>query len=874
MATLVLLAMFSFIVLGTIDIGSRSGGDGSGNEVLGTWKFGDITTVDFDQRSLDRSITNAFLRGVFELVRQNDVEPQSLYQWIDRNGNPLLGQDEREIGAAILLTRKAQELGVAFSDDAINHFIKSITSDGKDVGLSQTQIRNLIASLNFGGRRISEGRLFDALRTELATRQVERLFGVDTSIDVAASPAERWEYFRRLNRRITAQVIPIKVADFIDQVPEPTEAQLVAFYNAHKDRESDPYVPEVGFKQPQRVAFEYLKFDRVKFIESAREQVKEEEIQQRFDSNKEHYRRAAEGEMTTDVLRLRGMLDEPGDPGAKSEAEKKPQDEKGPDAQPQDSDAKPEPSPKDKDPKKTETDAAVKDDSGDTKKVEKSAPEKSTREKSAEAPKTKTPGGEREGGPGGGAEGADEPKSPALNPATDTAKKPADSKPKVAPEGEKKSPSSDPDAKSAETKQPETKTADKKEPPKPESAAKEEAAKTKSTPRPPEPPISDEEVLTHPKVRSDIIDRLARDKAENAIHDRVRALQIEMEKHSAWRKWRRENPTAPLAQAPKFNLAALADEKQGITYHSTGLVSRLEALRDLEIFKTAVDRQYRQTDGIRMPQPNSGSAFDRVGFGNQSAYVPHRAEELDQLNFNPDWFLFWRVNEQAAYTPTLADTVKGMKAPDGKIQDIAVREIVRRAWRIANTDGPTSARKLATARAETLAKDANVEDKPLAAKYGKISDAPEKQMEVLEIGPFRFLERETTPTDGFALKRRPRLPRLEQLEDAGEEFFKSVFALQNGQVGVAKNAPETTVYVVQVFDSADSTPERLREEFTRSQYLSFNIPHPEYGQQGDSAASTPDYINLQRSWLEQLGKEYAVEWKRPLGVRDGDLPEG
>ena len=101
-----------------------------------------------------------------------------------------------------------------------------------------------------------------------------------------------------------------------------------------------------------------------------------------------------------------------------------------------------------------------------------------------------------------------------------------------------------------------------------------------------------------------------------------------------------------------------------------------------------------------------------------------------------------------------------------------------------------------------------------------------------------------------------------------------MFALESGQVGVAKNYPETIVYVVQVFDEPRSKLDDLREEFTRTQYLSFNYPHPEFGQQGDSAASVTDYVRLQRRWIEQLEKEYNVEWKRPLGQREGELPAG
>ena len=878
MAVLVLVAMFAFIVLGTV--GSQFGGGGGdqrSDEVIGTWKHGKIKESDLAARMADRAVVNGFLQGVNNLVRENNVQP--------RHFEPLFGNDEREVAAALLFSKKAEELGITYSDEAVNDFIASITSDGKNVGLSQSQIRNLIGSFNYQGRRITEGRLFNALRTELAARQVEKMFGLDHAIDMAASPAQRWEYFQRLNRRVMAQVVPVKVSDFLDQVPEPTEQQLVAFYEANKERESSPYLPEVGFKQPQRVAFEYLKFDRTKFIEAAKEQVTEEDIRKRFESNKEHYRGIADSEMSTDVMRLQDMLGPPPTitPGAREP------DAKESDSLPQDPDIKPEPSPEEKksDDKKTDDGAAAKKEAPAEKKTEKPPGDKPV-DAPKEKPTADKPAAENRG-PGGGADGpaadgpnvdgADDPKkTPELNPATDSPAKPPESKPKTQASADKKEPSADPaalkDAKPAATDSPSAKEPPK-EPPAEEPVAKDkEPEKPKPKPQPPEPPISDAEVLAHPKVREDIIDRLAQDKAENEIHTRLRAIQPKLEEFSEtkFREWRHKNPSAPLSDAPKFDLAALADEEKGITYHSTGLVSAHEAAHDLEIFKTAVDRQYRQTDGEWQPTPNTGTTFYDAAFGEKPAYAPHRAEELGRINSN--WYLYWRTSQQAAYVPALDGTVRGVKGPDGKARDVAVREMVRQGWKAANTDGPTSARKLAIARAETMAKDINAENKTLKEKYGAAAAASDKPLEVLDVGPFSFLERTTLPGDGFALKRRPEPPRLEQIEDEGDEFFKSVFALPSGQAGVAKNYPETIAYVVQVFDEPRSKLDDLRDEFTRTQYVSFTYPHPEFGQQGDSAASTTDYVRLQRKWIEQLEKEYDVVWSRSLEQREGQPPTG
>ena len=124
------------------------------------------------------------------------------------------------------------------------------------------------------GGRVSVARLFDAIRTEMMASKFSQMFQQSLT-DVP--PAQRFEYYSRLNRRAKTEVMPLAVADFISQVEDPPTGELQTFFDAHKDQFQDPLSPDPGFKQPKRTAFQYFKADFEKFKEQFKSQVTDEE---------------------------------------------------------------------------------------------------------------------------------------------------------------------------------------------------------------------------------------------------------------------------------------------------------------------------------------------------------------------------------------------------------------------------------------------------------------------------------------------------------------------------------------------------------------------------------------------------------------------
>jgi hypothetical protein len=210
--------------------------------------------------------------------------------------------------------------------------------------------------------------------------------------------------------------------------------------------------------------------------------------------------------------------------------------------------------------------------------------------------------------------------------------------------------------------------------------------------------------------------------------------------------------------------------------------------------------------------------------------LPEFKPDVDQDAEN-NFYLFWKTEEEPSYVPPLDQ----------------VREQVVRAWKMVK------ARDLAKKRGEEYARQAETLKKPLAELFGT-----QAGVKVIEAAPFTWLTVGNVPTQPNAP---PRLSEIEGLDQAGEDFMKTVFGLQAGGVGVASNVPQDTVFVVRVIEFEPSE-EQLRDEFARenpNRYM---------------AAARDDQFAIYEDWIADLNKEADVHWLRQADARRQVEEEG
>jgi hypothetical protein len=288
LAILTLLAMFAFVFLDPL-FKYVGGNPAPADPVVVETKYGGLKASEIQRLVSSRRLVDQFLTmvtgtAVDKMIDQGKLDPRSREMYIRMFSNEWRqrimtrssqGNEEAAAVETMLLDKRAEQMHLVVSDAAINQFLKEISLDS----VSQREMAGLINKLHGGG--VGENQLFDALRNELTAWRVTQSFEVSAA---GLTPAQRWDYYQRLNRKATIEAIPVAVADFADQVPDPGDDELKKFFDAHKNTIPVAGSPDAGFKQPRRERFQYFKVDYAMFRDMV--EPTEEEIEKYYEANK------------------------------------------------------------------------------------------------------------------------------------------------------------------------------------------------------------------------------------------------------------------------------------------------------------------------------------------------------------------------------------------------------------------------------------------------------------------------------------------------------------------------------------------------------------------------------------------------------------
>lgn len=312
-AVLGVLCMFAFVFIPIMMemMGSRP----TANPVVVTTKFGELRESDLHSLVTQRRKVTAILADLLQMAGNH---PAMVQQWVEYRLGPTT---EENVVTNWVLARHAEKMGVVISDKSINNFLKELTED-------RVKSTNFLTAFKRSG--LSEVQFFNAMRDELAVLQLKDIF--QTSLG-GTTPAERWDYFNRVKQQATIEAIPVAVESFLAK-DEPTDKELNTFFEENKEKLSFPNSPEPGFREPQKVAFEWFKANYDKF--TSPEMVTDEEIKERYEKNRELYDPPAKKSETEAKEATKGTTDtkdpaEPKEtktPDAKEESKESEKDKK------------------------------------------------------------------------------------------------------------------------------------------------------------------------------------------------------------------------------------------------------------------------------------------------------------------------------------------------------------------------------------------------------------------------------------------------------------------------------------------------------------------------------------------------------------------
>ncbi|MCG3126766.1 MAG: hypothetical protein CHACPFDD_01621 [Phycisphaerae bacterium] len=172
-----------------------------------------------------------------------------------------------------LLYRESEELGVKLSrEEVANTLAKQ--------GVDRTALAQLAHKLTR-----SPDALLDAFARQVALQQAVVLQG--DAIHASQPRLER--AFRDQRQEIVLKVSAIEAQAFLDGVPEPTEEELLKFFDERKDRLTEHGESELkfGYRYEDRVQLEYLTVDPKKIESKIR--VSEREAREFYEANRSKY---------------------------------------------------------------------------------------------------------------------------------------------------------------------------------------------------------------------------------------------------------------------------------------------------------------------------------------------------------------------------------------------------------------------------------------------------------------------------------------------------------------------------------------------------------------------------------------------------------
>lgn len=265
-------AMVSFIILPAI-LQLFSGGWSTGPQLVAkTRQFGNV-----DYQTMDTLRRNHQALGQLYFALNQNLVKADMSNWMDLMGlarkvnQYQMMTDDEALVTNWLLAKYAASQGIAVDDQTIVEYLNELCAGH----LTTQALADILKALG-----LSEKRMKALIADELLVTQLRIPFELSQN---AATPAKRWDWFQRMYRQVTTEVAAVSVDAFVDQISNPNDSQLRKFFEENKDKVFNPFSPEIGFKVPHQLAFQYVKAVPGEELLAS---ISQEEIEKFYEENK------------------------------------------------------------------------------------------------------------------------------------------------------------------------------------------------------------------------------------------------------------------------------------------------------------------------------------------------------------------------------------------------------------------------------------------------------------------------------------------------------------------------------------------------------------------------------------------------------------
>lgn len=276
----VLLVVFGVALMVVFTVGSivsqwvAEGPAVDSGETVVTMKGGSFNEAEMQAMRANRYRLLSVMQTARQLAAQNGAQP--------RNSLVIPNtMNEASLLSTAVLAKRARDLGIRISDESIVRFLEQY-SEGTLTGADYLNILRSVTQ-----NQMPERQFLDAMRRELLAVRYQLLFEQGL---LPTTPAAAWQYFNRLNRQLSFEAVPFRAEDYLAQVDEPSDAEVVATYEAGKERYPSRYSTEPGFRRMKKVAIQWVRADLEPYLEEAMAEITDEQVRTYYEANKEEFR--------------------------------------------------------------------------------------------------------------------------------------------------------------------------------------------------------------------------------------------------------------------------------------------------------------------------------------------------------------------------------------------------------------------------------------------------------------------------------------------------------------------------------------------------------------------------------------------------------
>lgn len=175
----------------------------------------------------------------------------------------------RALVDALILQHKADELGMPASPELAKRWLRVRFSNPLT-----TAKFNEVYRAGFADRRTDE-QLLAEIANQIRLFDVRLLPGMPE-----VTPLDVFRYYRDQNERVAADLVPVAVESFLNDVKEPSDTEVRAYFDRYKSVLPDPDRPTPGFMIPRKVQVESVMSDSAALTAAIRPKLDPAEVRE------------------------------------------------------------------------------------------------------------------------------------------------------------------------------------------------------------------------------------------------------------------------------------------------------------------------------------------------------------------------------------------------------------------------------------------------------------------------------------------------------------------------------------------------------------------------------------------------------------------